>query len=245
MKNAFYFDHDYSARNDQKILELRAEFGWEGYAIFFALLECMCESKGYIKREALAGLSLGLNLPKERLIVILDFMLKIPLLFECENGIYSQRILEHIQFREMLSVSGSKGGRGNKKPPFSPPLAPLEAGEESKGEESKEKNKKYSQELIDLNERCKAYFDEKYVNEKSLDCFNILVNKGYEIQSIKKAILNGRNDEFWSKQFQSPLKLNKKDKCEVLFIDVFLKLNSTANVKDKPKEFIPIMKKLT
>jgi len=132
MKNSFYFDHDYNARNDHKILEVRAEYGWEGYAIFFALLESLCESNGYIKREALAGLSLGLNVPKDKLNEYLSFYIKIGLFMEDGIGIYSQRILDHLMYRHKLSIAGSMGGRGNKKPPFSLPLAPLEAGEERK-----------------------------------------------------------------------------------------------------------------
>ena len=133
MKHSFYFDHDYNARNDQKVLELRAEFGWAGYGVYFALIECLCESDGEIKRGALSGLSIGLNMPKGDLINMVDFMVKIELLIE-ENGIiFSNRIKKHLEFRAMLSEAGRRGGRGNKKPPQSPPLAPLEAGKESKG----------------------------------------------------------------------------------------------------------------
>ena len=62
MKTSFYFDHDYNARNDQKILELRSEYGWAGYGIYFAIIEVLCESNGEIKRGALGGLSLGLSM---------------------------------------------------------------------------------------------------------------------------------------------------------------------------------------
>jgi hypothetical protein len=145
MKNSFYFDHDYNARNDQKILELRAEFGWTGYAIYFSLLECLCESKGFIKREALAGLSLGLNMDKAELIIMIDFCLKISLFYENKDGIYSNRILQHIEYRQKLSDAGRSGGRGNKgriKPGFKDAKATLEAGEDSKGENSKGENSK-------------------------------------------------------------------------------------------------------
>jgi len=133
-KHTFYFDHDYNARNDQKILELRAEYGWEGYGVYFALVEVLCESNGTIKRGALAGLSLGLNMAKTDLVKMIDFMIEIGL-FEQENDlIYSNRVNEHLSFRTLLSEAGKRGGRGNKKPPFSPPLAPLEAGKERKGD---------------------------------------------------------------------------------------------------------------
>jgi hypothetical protein len=149
MKNSFYFDHDYNARNDQKILDLRAEYGWDGYGKYFALLECLCESRGYIKRVALGGLSLGLSVDKESLINIIDFCISLELFHEDECGIYSKRIHEHLEYRKMLSEYGKRGGRGNKavteneteeiKPPFSPPLAPPKAVKERKVKESKGK----------------------------------------------------------------------------------------------------------
>ena len=142
MKNSYYFDHDYNARNDQKILELRAEFGWQGYGIYFAIIEVLCESNGIIKRGALGGLSLGFSMPKSEVEKLIDFMIGIELLNESDGNIFSKRINEHLAFRTRLSEAGKRGGRGNKKPPFSPPKAPLEAGKESKGKESKVKESK-------------------------------------------------------------------------------------------------------
>lgn len=138
-KSSFYFDHDYNARNDQKILELRAEYGWNGYGIYFGLIEVLCESSGEIKRGALGGLSLGLGIDKKTLQELLDFMVSIDLLHE-ENGvIYSDRVNEHLAYRTMLSEAGKRGGRPPKKAPLNPPLSPRES---RKGEERIEKDSK-------------------------------------------------------------------------------------------------------
>ena len=124
-KSSFYFDHDYNARNDQKILELRSEFGWHGYGLYFAILENLCEANGYLSRESIGGLSLGLTVEKKKLTIIIDFCIKIGLFDENELGFFSKRIIQHLDYREQLRESGRKGGRGNKKPPFSHPLATL------------------------------------------------------------------------------------------------------------------------
>jgi hypothetical protein len=240
MKNSFYFDHDYSARNDQKILELRAEYGWQGYGIYFAILEILCESKGYIKREAFAGLSLGLNKDKSELITLIEFCLKITLFLENEKGIYSQRILDHLAFREKLSEAGSKGGRGNKatqKPPFREDKAPPEAVKESKGEDSKEE-KEYIKESFLIQEFCKPHFEERYINEKSLDCFKKLIKLDkYTSNQIKEAILNARSEPFWDANFLSPCKLRSNDKNGVKYIDRFLKLKKSS-IKTEPAKSI-------
>jgi hypothetical protein len=115
MKNSFYFDHDYNARTDSKTLCLRAKYGWDGYGLYFATLESLCESGGFIQREALAGLSLGLNKAEAEYSTFLDFCIQIKLLKEDKRGIFSERIIEHLAYRKFLSDSGKKGGRGHKK----------------------------------------------------------------------------------------------------------------------------------
>lgn len=46
-KDAFYFSHDCNARNDNKILALRSLYGFEGYAIFFMIIEVLREQSDY------------------------------------------------------------------------------------------------------------------------------------------------------------------------------------------------------
>lgn len=187
-KNSFYFDHDYSARNDNKILNLRVEFGWKGYGLFYAILETLCENGGYIRRGALGGLSLGLNTKSKELIDFLDKCIELELFKEDINlGIYNERILEHLDFRKKLSDAGRLGGSKKRKPPLSQAEAPPEAGKERKEEigkerkDIKEKNTandfslisdpiKYKDKLLELTpEELKAYTKERY----DFDMFNI------------------------------------------------------------------------
>lgn len=110
MKESFYFRHDYSARNDEKILELRAEFDWRGYGIYWAILEIIGENdKGGINRGAIGGLSVGLNLPKDELQKILDFCIEIGLFIDDNGFIHSKRFDEHLNFRLTLSNAGKEG----------------------------------------------------------------------------------------------------------------------------------------
>lgn len=44
MKDAYYFSHDNNARNDIKIRAMMTKYGYEGYGIFWALIEMMHES---------------------------------------------------------------------------------------------------------------------------------------------------------------------------------------------------------
>lgn len=48
VKQAFYFPHFVSARNDLKVQRLRKDLGIEGYAIFFLLLEVLREQSDFV-----------------------------------------------------------------------------------------------------------------------------------------------------------------------------------------------------
>lgn len=101
-----------------------------------------------------------------------------------------------------------------------------------KNEENDKNEKKYIEEAYLLNEFSKSLFNEKYVNNNSLDCFDKLIRlDNYTSDQIKKAIRNGKNDAFWNKNFLSPVKLREKDKLQILYIDKFLNLEDHGSTK--------------
>lgn len=75
MKDAYYFSHDSNASQDDKILELRAAHGWQGYGIYWAIIERLRDSDQYqypLKR--INGLATWLVVPIDILKSILfDF----------------------------------------------------------------------------------------------------------------------------------------------------------------------------
>jgi hypothetical protein len=85
-------------------------------------------------------------------------------------------------------------------------------------------NENIIEDIITLNnEWCKQFFHPKFLNDTSLDVFDKLVRiDGYTIDDIKNAIQWARGDDFWSKNFLSPVKLRNKNKEQVKYIDVFL-----------------------
>ncbi len=46
-EKAPFFSHDANARHNEKTLALRVKYGWEGYGLFWALIERLRESKDY------------------------------------------------------------------------------------------------------------------------------------------------------------------------------------------------------
>ncbi len=120
-KETFYFSHDYNARNDDKILELRAKYGSEGYGIFWMIIESMAENEdGGLKASLLAGLSIGFGTTKEFLTDLMEFSISISLFYKEDNKYFSKRLLGHKEFRKFLSDKGKEGVmiRENKKHGF-------------------------------------------------------------------------------------------------------------------------------
>ncbi len=139
-KETFYFTHDYNARNDDKILELRSIHGVEGYGVFWMIVETMAEnSNGGVKATLIGGLSLGYGVAKDRLIAIFQTCLEIGLFYEKDGFYFSKRMSTHKNLRVRLSDAGKAGAEkrwGGDSPPNSLPNA-----KESKGNKKKDINK--------------------------------------------------------------------------------------------------------
>lgn len=167
-KQTFYFSHDYNARNDEKILELRSEFGAEGYGIFWMLVETMAENENSgIKASLLGGLSLGFGVAKDRLNLVISKCLELKLFYEDDGYYFSNRLLSHKEFRKTLSENGKKGAglrwagdKGGDGEAIAPPMQ--SKVKETKGKEIKEneinikKENKDTKDLPELNNVVKS-----------------------------------------------------------------------------------------
>jgi hypothetical protein len=153
-----YFEHDYSARNDQKILQLRYKHGAGGYGIFWMLLETMAEdSTGYIQASDIGGLSLCYGVAIGGLSDVLKTCVEIGLFKQCEHGnYYSERMLFHRKEMDNFSLQGRKGAqirwgnRGANAGANTPPNTPCNAirVKDSIVNETKEKKTDWSANLI-------------------------------------------------------------------------------------------------
>tara|TARA_R100000781_G_scaffold32794_1_gene23859 strand:- start:203 stop:790 length:588 start_codon:yes stop_codon:yes gene_type:complete len=89
-----YFNHDSTARNDYRIIKLRAKLGYEGYGVFWAVLELLFTEENKICTSQYDILAYGLQCETKILKqVIEDFDL-----FVIEDGcFYSKRLNNQIQ----------------------------------------------------------------------------------------------------------------------------------------------------
>lgn len=73
-KEAYYFTHDYGARNDPKVQALLMEQGCRGIGIYWCLVEQLYEQGGTIQLKALPGIAFSLHEDKETVSsVVADF----------------------------------------------------------------------------------------------------------------------------------------------------------------------------
>lgn len=84
-----YFPHDSNARTDERLLELRAEHGWAGYGLWWALVEQLRDATDYrLSNAKIGGLAMGLAMPAAELRQLLDCCIGLGLLATEEDGAY-------------------------------------------------------------------------------------------------------------------------------------------------------------
>lgn len=215
MKDTYYFQHDYNAANDQKVLKLRAKFNnAEGYGIYFMILEAMAQEKtGRLDNDCIAQLSLSYGLAIEQLKAVLNYCLEIGLFVQDENGIFSKRMLEHKNFRKERSLSGKKGAktRWKNSSAIAQPLAQLmqRKGKERKGNNIKQA--KYKDGFVKWLEAYNLKFNSSYKSLAPVNNFTYWINQGYSVEDMIKALEN-LPDHDWLKDKHTPaLVLKRRD----------------------------------
>jgi hypothetical protein len=153
-----------------------------------------------------------------------------------ESGLmYNERLEIEIEkrsnFVDTRRNNGLKGGRPkteNKKP---------------NGLANGKPNAKANEKLIEnenVNEiinSIKDLFNEKYLENNTIKVMFDKLLKTYSKDEILKAIFWARNNDFWKPNFCSPMKLEKKNKDGVTYIDVFLE--KAGNYKIPTTEPMP------
>lgn len=113
-KDTYYFSHDSNARNDEKILMLRAECGWGGYGIYWALIEMMFENEETsLKCKAVKGIAVSFNIDITVLQSVINTCITTELFVSDEENFWSEslrkRKSEFHKSREKKSLAGKKG----------------------------------------------------------------------------------------------------------------------------------------
>ena len=204
-KDSYYFPHEFNSRNDPKCSALIRDFNYEGYGIFWALIEIIHEQGGRIEKfpKLYEGLAFQLGIEQEKLTKQIEAMLHVlHLLQENKKYIWSERVLTNFKNREAKRLAKVEAGRlggiasgktraeAKRSNALSTPKQTKQRkGKERKGNKRKEKNK-------DIHFRIFSYWNSrkiiihKSLTEKMTRAINGRLNEKHTEKEIICSIKN-------------------------------------------------------
>jgi len=192
-KDAYYFSHDSNAHTDPKILKLRMALGWEGYGIYWAIIEnlrnqetyCICESEFMF-------LTLSLAIDEAKLKQMLSKCLDVKLLEISDGKVFSPSLLRRMEradeIRNKRKIAGAKGGKAKANAKATLKQNPSIKGKERKEKEIKEDKKskpKKDPRVLEILDYLNLKTDSKYRVATGLDT---RLNEGYTVEDAKRVI---------------------------------------------------------
>lgn len=115
MKDSHYFPHDYNARRDERIIRLIKKMGFEGYGVFWAIIENLYEAGGSIAADY-EVLEFGLHAEAKLIQAVTEGF---GLFYIRNSRIGSQSVDRRIAEREDRIIEGKKNAAirwGNREP---------------------------------------------------------------------------------------------------------------------------------
>jgi len=175
-KEAFYFSHDSNSRSDEKILKLRLKHGWEGYGIYWALIEMLRDSSTYELECDLDLIAFELRCDKDKIkSIIFDFNLFII----SGSNFFSHSLKRRMELKEAKSEQARDAARTRwaKRKKSNSNADALQ--KQSNSNAIKEKKEKKENEIHSKNpneqpptiEQVKAYFQQRQVSAIEANAF--------------------------------------------------------------------------
>ena len=107
-KEAFYFSHDYGARNDPKLQKVLMELGHEGKSVFWDLIEMLYEEGGYLLISELKSYAFALRTDLDRITKLInDF----DLFSNNSVNFWSNTVLRRLDVRDSKSKKASESAQ--------------------------------------------------------------------------------------------------------------------------------------
>jgi len=111
---SYYFQHDFNAAQDEKILYLRSKYGMEAYGLYWYFIELLHQSpNSKLKCKLIDGISYQLNIDIDKLLQFYNTCIDTELFVTDGEFYWSQRVLENKEMqdekRKSKSFAGKKG----------------------------------------------------------------------------------------------------------------------------------------
>jgi len=107
MKKTYYFSHDGNARNDEKLLAVRMKYKWDGYGLFWAIVEKLSESTDYKLSKDYNLIAFDLRTDAS---IVKSLIEDFGLFVFTDDGkyFYSERLQRSMDFKETKSKKASE-----------------------------------------------------------------------------------------------------------------------------------------
>lgn len=187
MKEAYYFSHDTNARNDEKILCLRADYGITGYGAFWILIEMMFENQDtQLSHKHVKGIAYSLNMEVELLTNIINSCIEYGLFVSDGDNFWSESLRKrkgtYINKREKKVEAGLKSAEARR-------LKALENSEQTSDFAEQDSNLaqtngNYAKALLEQNSNTSDVMFEQNLNSVPTE-FNSESTKSNKLKEIK------------------------------------------------------------
>lgn len=214
-KDAYYFSHDANSRNDEKIISLRMEHGWEGFGLYWALIEMLRESANYELEAHYKRIAFALNADSE---TIKSVITQFDLFEVTEDLFWSKSLKNRMSKKDEKSQKARESAKkrwGNKHRECETNANALKTQSDSNANKSKEKEskEKESKEIINyLNSKTgkkfrtakglKARFEEGYTVEDAKQVIDIKVAEWLNDEKMRQYLTP---DTLFSQKFDKYL----------------------------------------
>lgn len=215
-KDTFYFSHDYSARNDPKLVKVLMRLGQAGKGVYWDLIEMLYEQEGYLLINEIEAYAFALRSDCDTInSLINDF----ELFDKNKKNFWSLSVLRRLDARDAKSKKASESAnkRWNKANAYKEDANALQtqydsnAIKERKGKESKVKERKGKKRKDNSTEVKTSSVDYK----KFVDKFNSFANRSFRVTDKIKSALNARLKDYDKKEIISAIEKAHKDEFHI------------------------------
>jgi hypothetical protein len=211
-KGSFYFSHDCNARNDRKMIKVRMKFGWEGYGLYFAIIEVMREQADFkLKLSDVDGLAYEFKTSSDFLMEFIAFAMSDNVrLFNSDgesfwSDSFLRRMLKMERQRKAKSKGGSKAMANRWKQDKEAEHANLRQPQAEKKQKAKKEPRVTYAENVAMREKDYQTLVNKYGIEAATEMIEILDNykgakAGRTYKDDYRAILSWVVNEYFNRQ---------------------------------------------
>ena len=193
-----YFSHDLGARRDEKLVNLRADLGWEGYGIYWSLIETLYEHDNLYHMKSLKALAFDLQVEIDKLMIIVkDYGL-----FEYdEECFWSNGVAKRLDKRNAIIEKRREAGRSRgRQAAASVDTKTSEQMEDTRSANAQQEQSKCSEDKEHLPSNKKEIKEKEKKSKLCVDTHSAREASGVSVSTTDSA-QKSKNDEALAQEF--------------------------------------------